>query len=658
MALTILNNIAAIAAENQLNITSGNLNSTLEQLSSGSRINSGADDPAGLAIANGLQANVAALTQSSSNATDGVGELQVADGALSQVTTLLDRAVTLATESATGTVSNPQRNALDAEYQSIKAEIDSIGSTTNYNGGQVFTANTLNVFLGDGSTTGSSQIGVATGTLSSAGLNLGGAVAATGTLAQQPGANPIQASDTLTGGTWAATDASVAASATITATAAPANGDTLTVGGQVYTFQTTLTAGNGNVWLGNNETAALSNLAAAINATAGGSGIAYGAGTTANTSVKSTASGATTVAVGALLNGTAGNNIAYSSTGTIAVTGADLTGGTAGTGVTVGGTAYQFVAVLSTTAVANEVVATSIASGLTNLKAAVNGSGGAGYSSITAQNANVTATTATPTTSLAFSAITPGAAGNFISTVGSAFGAWTTVNFAGGANAGAAPVAVAGNSVTVGTQTYNFVTALSTTPTANEVLVGVTEAASIANLANAINGGSGSGVTYGSPTTANTSATAVAGTNAAGTLSTLTLTALTKGLTGNAISTSEVGAANTFANSVLSGGTAGSVNDLLTAQDAQSALSLIDNAVATVAALRGNIGSTVNRLQSASNVINNQTQNLTSAENDVTAADIPTAVAKLSQYSILMQTGISALAQANQQSQLVLKLLQ
>jgi flagellin len=113
MALTILNNIAAIAAENQLNITSNNLTSTLEQLSSGSRINSGADDPAGLAIANGLEANIAALTQSSSNATDGVGELQVADGALSQVTTLLDRAVTLATESATGTVSNSQRTALD-----------------------------------------------------------------------------------------------------------------------------------------------------------------------------------------------------------------------------------------------------------------------------------------------------------------------------------------------------------------------------------------------------------------------------------------------------------------------------------------------------------------------------------------------------------------
>jgi flagellin len=108
----------------------------------------------------------------------------------------------------------------------------------------------------------------------------------------------------------------------------------------------------------------------------------------------------------------------------------------------------------------------------------------------------------------------------------------------------------------------------------------------------------------------------------------------------------------------LTGGTAGSINDLLTQSDAQSALTLIDGAVATVAALRGAIGSTVNRLQSASNVITNQTQNLTAAENDVTAADIPTAVANLTEYSILEQTGISALSQANQQQQLVLKLLQ
>ena len=116
MPLGILNNIPSLQAENELTLTSTSLNNTLEQLASGSRINSGADDPAGLAIANGLQANISALTQSVSNANDGVGELQLADGALAQVTNLLNTAITLATESATGTVSNEQRTAIQAQY--------------------------------------------------------------------------------------------------------------------------------------------------------------------------------------------------------------------------------------------------------------------------------------------------------------------------------------------------------------------------------------------------------------------------------------------------------------------------------------------------------------------------------------------------------------
>ena len=138
MALSILTNIPSLAAQNQLSVTNSNLQKTLFRLSSGSRINSGADDAAGLAIADGLHANVTALTQSARNATDGVGMLQVADGAMAQVTTLLNRAVTLATESATGTVSDTQRKALDAEFLAIKAEIGRIGSNTTYNGTQVF----------------------------------------------------------------------------------------------------------------------------------------------------------------------------------------------------------------------------------------------------------------------------------------------------------------------------------------------------------------------------------------------------------------------------------------------------------------------------------------------------------------------------------------
>src|SRR5246127_3966773 len=106
MSLGILTNVAATYAQNNLNQTQGSLQTVLQQLSSGSRINSGADDAAGLAIADGLHANETALTQSSQNASNGVGSLQVADGALAQVTTLLNRAVTLATEAATGTVSS------------------------------------------------------------------------------------------------------------------------------------------------------------------------------------------------------------------------------------------------------------------------------------------------------------------------------------------------------------------------------------------------------------------------------------------------------------------------------------------------------------------------------------------------------------------------
>ena len=205
----------------------------------------------------------------------------------------------------------------------------------------------------------------------------------------------------------------------------------------------------------------------------------------------------------------------------------------------------------------------------------------------------------------------------------------------------------------MGGQQYTFVSALSTTPVANQILVGSTEAASLTNLANAVNGGTGSGATYSSNTVTNTVASAVAAPTS------VVFTALTKGLAGNSIATSQTGsAANTFTGSVLTGGAAGSVNDLLTQSDATAALTLINDSVATVAALRGNIGATVNRLQSASNVITNQVENLTSAENDVTAADIPTAVANLTQFSILEQTGISALSQANQQQQLVLKLLQ
>jgi flagellin len=155
MSLGVLNNLSATYAENALNNTNSSLNTVLQQLSTGSRINSGADDAAGLSLVNGLQANQTALTQSQTNATEGVGLLQVADGALSQVTSLLNRAVTLATEASNGTLNSSQDTAADQEYQSILSEINNIGSTTTYNQQAVF-GSTTNIYTGDSSSKGAS----------------------------------------------------------------------------------------------------------------------------------------------------------------------------------------------------------------------------------------------------------------------------------------------------------------------------------------------------------------------------------------------------------------------------------------------------------------------------------------------------------------------
>ena len=428
MAISLLNNIAALEAQNELQSTQTKLQKTLFQLSSGSRINSGADDAAGLAIANGLQANITALTQSSANANSGVGSLQVADGALAQITTLLNRAVTLATEGATGTVSTVQRQALDTEYQQINAEIASIGTSTNYNGTAVFTSNAQNVFLSDG--VSNSTITTTTGALSNATLGL-----VAGNVAQTTPAVNATGQLSLNG-------------------AQPAAADTVVVGGSTYTFRATsagVTAA-GDVLIGATANATLVNLANAIN-DSGGTNNGTGTGTYDATAANTSATAAVPV-----------------------------------------GNTLTLTAISATAATGNAVV-------LTN----------------------------------------PTHTGGGFTVSGSG-------TLTGGVDAATATVAV----------TNSLLSAAGSNPGAN----------------------------------------------------------------------------------------------------AQATLGLINSAIASVASLRGVIGANINRLQAASNVESVQVQNLTAAEDQITAANIPQQVTNLSEFSILNQSGISALAQANSAQQSILKLLQ
>jgi len=169
--LGILNNISSIYAQNNLDGTQMDLSNVLQQLSSGSRINSGADDAAGLSLADGLTASTTQLAQSAQNASQGVGFLQTADGALSQVTSMLNRAVTLATETENGTLNSTQEAAANQEYQSILGEISNIGSSTTYNGISVFGGTVAIATVGSTDTLSlhslsNSAVGDAGGTLS------------------------------------------------------------------------------------------------------------------------------------------------------------------------------------------------------------------------------------------------------------------------------------------------------------------------------------------------------------------------------------------------------------------------------------------------------------------------------------------------------------
>jgi flagellin len=192
-SFSILNNIAALYAQNQMGLTNANLTQAITRLSSGKRINSGADDAAGLMIADSLRANVRALDQSVRNANDCLSVGQIADSALQEMTNILTRAVTLAEEAATGSMDSTGRASLNAEFSQIQAEVARIASQTNFNGVRLFTSAGLNgslsAFVGD--IFSSSSISVTINVITTSGdtvTDIGGQNLATVSLADQNGA--------------------------------------------------------------------------------------------------------------------------------------------------------------------------------------------------------------------------------------------------------------------------------------------------------------------------------------------------------------------------------------------------------------------------------------------------------------------------------------
>ena len=136
-SFSVVSNVSAINAQANLNVTNLGLQQALQRLSSGYRINKSGDDAAGLVVANTYRSENAVLTQGIRNAGDGVSTLQIKDGALNNISTLLDRLSTLATQAASSS-STVDRDVLDAEFQDVLAEIDREASVANLDASQGF----------------------------------------------------------------------------------------------------------------------------------------------------------------------------------------------------------------------------------------------------------------------------------------------------------------------------------------------------------------------------------------------------------------------------------------------------------------------------------------------------------------------------------------
>jgi flagellin len=152
MAIRIGTNVTALNTLRHLNRNTELLRRSMERLSSGLRINRAADDAAGLAISEGLKAEIRALDQAARNAADGISLVQTAEGALDEVANMLLRMKELASQAANGTLSDTERAAVNAEYRALQAEITRISDATEFNGLKLLdgSAGTVAIQVGTG----------------------------------------------------------------------------------------------------------------------------------------------------------------------------------------------------------------------------------------------------------------------------------------------------------------------------------------------------------------------------------------------------------------------------------------------------------------------------------------------------------------------------
>ena len=611
MSFSINTNVTSLQAQNYLRINSNFQSKTINQVTSGLKIVNSGDDAAGLAIANSYRSTEAVLTQGVQNANDGLSQLQIMDGGISNISQLLDRARTLATQSASGTFAGGTtgRAQLNGEFQSVLSEIDRQAQSIGLNQGGQY-AKTLGVFIGGGQGNTSAAV-ISNGTVS---VDLSKSTVDTQSLSLKG----------FTAGWQAVPGATDTGMYNLNSGAKSTGGIDTSVSGILND------ATNAGIVTGNGGN---------ISFTIMGPGFSAGAGSaiTVTASMKGVADTATLTAA---INAGIASAAQQGSAQALAFKAANITA-QIHTG-TDGAAQLQFVSpnsafeVTAGDSVANALMGNFLAGSANGNNGATTNAQGAvitGHlASFVAQGTQQVSGTVDSTNKqegpgLAYASLVYSSSATVNETqtltfsINDATGAPQTASVTLDGTAGAANVTAA-----VAIQKINAALQASTSAAVRGIVAVVdNQAAGSEHISFASSTGSAFNVTIGQ---AATSTTTVA-----------------HGLAG----------ANTIVQSASVG--TGASADISTQTGAQAAVTALANSVTALGNAQAVVGRGENQFNYAINLAQSQLSNLATAESGIRDADLASAAANLTKAQILMQAGVAALAQANSAPQNILSLL-
>ena len=658
--MTVINtNIGALRAQNGSRVANMSLQTAMERLSTGKRINSAKDDAAGLAITSRMTSTVRGLSVAIRNANDGISMAQTAEGALGEVTNMLQRMRELSVQAANGTNSTSDRDTLQAEMNQLLAEVDGVSKSASYNGINLLDGSAKLVTLQTGAKAGDTMtFGIQATSVKSLGLQ-GYRVDGQLTTGRVGDSTGLAVDDVLINGKAAFASVPAAATATALATAINSNTGVHSVKATAYntltgTLPNSSTFASGDITINTATIGAagsVEELVANINRDA--------AGVTAVLNDDGT--------IG--LSNDTGNNIVIGGTSAATIAKAGFTSGTY-TG---------FVALESLTGGEISVQANNPANGFA--------SGAGTLADVKTLGLNETAA-GTSFTSSAVGA-TALATTDDLKINGTLVGRSTDGSALSKAAAINAISSQTGVQATAKTQVKVTVDLAGTAPGATDTVINgatvdLSAATTLAGVVTAINAAGINGVNASADEAGNLILTSEQGANITvqdvnGELFTAATTlageAGTGGLAAGSVFTGRVTLGSETGSEVRVEGSAASIAkvglakqggtgdviggglSILSASGAKVAIQAIDKAIDKVSASRGDLGAVQNRLETRVNVLTSTSTNVTEARSRIEDTDFSAETTQLAKAQILTQAATAMLAQANQSQQGVLSLL-